>query len=142
MDGFTLSCPGGSTVLSHRGRRWCDPRWLTRGAEGVAPAKGHRGSFWEGGCFTAHLLHLSFGAVGTTDRSRRLVVRLNPSAVPIESAKLSPTVVHRILIAQNHAVTSGTLLSITRMVVVSALVASVTGHVANRPTRQWADRRG
>jgi hypothetical protein len=32
----------------------------------------------------------------------------------IQSAKLSPTVVHRILMTQNHTVISGTLLSIER----------------------------
>jgi hypothetical protein len=32
----------------------------------------------------------------------------------IQSAKLSPTVVHKILMIQNHTVISGTLFSITR----------------------------
>ena len=43
-----------------------------------------------------------------------VVIRPTPRVMLIQSAKLSPTVVHRILMTQNHTVTSGTLLSITR----------------------------
>ena len=42
--------------------------------------------------------------------------RPTPSVMLIQSAKLSPTVVQRILITQNQMVTSGTLLSICRAV--------------------------
>jgi hypothetical protein len=49
-----------------------------------------------------------------------------PRVMLIQSAKLSPTVVHRILMTQNHTVTSGTLLSIKRMgLTVAALGVSV-----------------
>jgi hypothetical protein len=45
----------------------------------------------------------------------------------IQSAKLSPTVVHRILMTQNHTVISGTLFSIAlRVSTASDLVVSVT----------------
>jgi hypothetical protein len=45
----------------------------------------------------------------------------------IQSAKLSPTVVHRILMTQNHAMTSGTLLNEMRDVgTASERVVSVT----------------
>ncbi len=37
-----------------------------------------------------------------------------PRVTLIQSAKLSPTVVHKILITQNQRVTSGTLLSMVR----------------------------
>ena len=43
-----------------------------------------------------------------------VVLSPSPSVMLIQSAKLSPTVVHSILITQNHTVISGTLLSITR----------------------------
>ncbi len=53
--------------------------------------------------------------------------RPTPKVMLIQSAKLSPTVVHRILMTQNHTVTSGTLLSITRpALAASDLVVSVT----------------
>ena len=41
-----------------------------------------------------------------------VLVRPSPRAIFIQSAKLSPTVVQRILMIQNHMVISGTLLSI------------------------------
>ena len=45
----------------------------------------------------------------------------------IQSAKLSPTVVHRILMTQNHTVISGTLLSSMRWVLTALdRVVSVT----------------
>src|SRR5437868_5604762 len=45
---------------------------------------------------------------------RAVAIKPTPSVMLIQSAKLSPTVVHRILMTQNHRVTSGTLLSISR----------------------------
>ncbi len=39
----------------------------------------------------------------------------SPSCMLIQSAKLSPTVVHKILLTQNQMVNSGTLLSIRRV---------------------------
>jgi hypothetical protein len=55
-----------------------------------------------------HLLHDGQPQPGAALGSRPTAVML------IQSAKLSPTVVHRILITQNQIVTSGTLLSIRR----------------------------
>ena len=54
-----------------------------------------------------------------------------PRVMLIQSAKLSPTVVHRILMTQNHTVTSGTLLSITRTGLTFAAL-SCLGHDADR----------
>src|ERR1700752_2114100 len=47
---------------------------------------------------------------------KMMAVALRPVPRPTltQSAKLSPTVVHRILMIQNHTVTSGTLLSMVR----------------------------
>ena len=54
-------------------------------------------------------------------------VRPTPRVMLIQSAKLSPTVVHRILMTQNQTVTSGTLLSSTRPVLTASnLVVSFT----------------
>jgi hypothetical protein len=44
----------------------------------------------------------------------------------IQSAKLSPTVVHRTLMIQNHTVISGTLLNITRRVLTAVALVLVT----------------
>ena len=58
-------------------------------------------------------------------------IKPTPSVMLIQSAKLSPTVVHKILMTQNHTVTSGTLLSMMRV----ALMASdlrCLGHDARR----------
>ena len=53
--------------------------------------------------------------------------RPTPRVMLIQSAKLSPTVVQRILMTQNHTVISGTLLGITRPVLAAAdLFVSVT----------------
>ena len=49
-----------------------------------------------------------------TVNSTAVFTRPTPRVMLIQSAKLSPTVVHRILITQNHRVTSGTLLSVRR----------------------------
>ena len=46
--------------------------------------------------------------------SRAVFTRPTPRVMLIQSAKLSPTVVQRILITQNQIVTSGTLLSSCR----------------------------
>ena len=43
-----------------------------------------------------------------------VISRPTPRVMLIQSAKLSPTVVQRILMIQNHSVISGTLLSISR----------------------------
>ena len=60
-------------------------------------------------------------------KMRAVAFRPTPNVMLIQSAKLSPTVVHRILMTQNHTVTSGTLLSITRWVLTASdLVVSVT----------------
>ena len=53
---------------------------------------------------------------------RAVAFRPTPNVMLIQSAKLSPTVVHRILMTQNHTVTSGTLLNITCAVVRPACV--------------------
>ena len=50
----------------------------------------------------------------TTVKISAVALRPTPSVMLIQSAKLSPTVVHRILMIQNHTVTSGTLLSMVR----------------------------
>ena len=58
---------------------------------------------------------------------RAVAVRPTPKVMLIQSAKLSPTVVHRILMTQNHTVTSGTLLTSVRWVLTASdLVVSVT----------------
>ena len=58
---------------------------------------------------------------------RAVAVRPTPKVMLIQSAKLSPTVVHRILMTQNHTVTSGTLLTSARWVLTASdLVVSVT----------------
>ncbi len=58
---------------------------------------------------------------------RAVVFRPKPKVMLIQSAKLSPTVVQRILMTQNQTVISGTLLSIARWaLIVSDLVASST----------------
>ena len=58
---------------------------------------------------------------------RAVGIRPTPRVMLIQSAKLSPTVVHRILMTQNHTVTSGTLLSSMRPVLTASdLVVSFT----------------
>jgi hypothetical protein len=57
-----------------------------------------------------------------TVNSTAVSTRPTPNVMLIQSAKLSPTVVHRILITQNQRVTSGTLLSILRTAGVSSAV--------------------
>ncbi|WP_246486985.1 hypothetical protein [Kribbella qitaiheensis] len=54
-----------------------------------------------------------------------VATRPTPSCMLIQSAKLSPTVVHRILMSQNQTVTSGTLLSSARDVAVRVAVLVV-----------------
>jgi hypothetical protein len=53
-------------------------------------------------------------------------LRPTPNVMLIQSAKLSPTVVQRILMIQNHTVISGTLLNIARPVVAAVVLVSVT----------------
>ena len=56
-----------------------------------------------------------------------VLINPTPRSTLTQSAKLSPTVVHRILMIQNQMVTSGTLLSSTRPVLTaSELVVSFT----------------
>ena len=50
----------------------------------------------------------------TAVKMQAVFTRPTPSVMLIQSAKLSPTVVQRILITQNQMVTSGTLFSISR----------------------------
>ena len=65
----------------------------------------------------------------TTLKTSAVIVRPKPKPTLIQSAKLSPTVVHKILMTQNQMATSGTLLSITRRRLSSSAAVSIT-----RPT--------
>ncbi len=68
---------------------------------------------------------------------RAVGIRPTPNVMLIQSAKLSPTVVHRILMTQNHTVISGTLLSITR----PTLAASVLDVSVTAPHRRESQLR-
>src|SRR4051812_24331365 len=61
----------------------------------------------------------------TAVKIQAVFTRPTPSFMLIQSAKLSPTVVHRTLITQNQMVTSGTLLSMSRPLRVRASVVVV-----------------
>ena len=52
-------------------------------------------------------------AARSTVKISAVASRPKPNLPLTQSAKLSPTVVHRILMIQNHTVTAGTLLSST-----------------------------
>src|SRR3954447_16593586 len=65
--------------------------------------------------FGSRICHVNTAA-STTVKISVVLISPTPRSTAIQSAKLSPTVVHRILMIQNQIVISGTLLSRARAV--------------------------